>query len=100
MIDLLFGVYHCGRGAVNVKSHKINGNFSGIFLPLSSGTTKKRGINRRKRLFTAKTFVRRVRAKRKKEGGNGSNVIKIRESRLLEREALIFFAKNLRNSLT
>ena len=28
------------------------------------------------------------------------NVIKIRESRLLEREALIFFAKNLRNSLT
>ena len=28
------------------------------------------------------------------------NVIKIRGSRLLEREALIFFAKNLRNSLT
>ena len=36
-----------GQGAVNVKSHKINGNFSEIFLPRSGGTTKKRGINRR-----------------------------------------------------
>lgn len=43
MIDLLLGVYHCGRGTVNVKSHKIGGDFFGIFLPLSGGTTKKRG---------------------------------------------------------
>lgn len=82
MIDLLFGVYHCGQGAVNVKSHKINGDFFGIFLPLSGGTTKKWGINRRKRLFAGKTFVRRVRAKRKKEGGNGVRFLLLRGSAL------------------
>ena len=65
MIDLLFGVYHCGRAAVNVKSHKIGRCFSGIFLTLSGGTTKKRGIYRREGLFAGKTFVRRVRSEKK-----------------------------------
>ena len=70
MIDLLFGVYHCGRAAVNVKSHKIGRCISEIFLPLSGGTTKKRGIYPRERLFVGGNIRPRsaVRKEKRREG--------------------------------